>query len=83
MAALTLTKPKIKCHSVWVNLQLEHVVGHVRWKPLQEITKIANMILPFNAGTCNENHKNTKFASLLNLSKLLVIVDGSTICDLW
>ena len=32
---------KTKHHKVWVNLQFEHVVGHLQWQSLPKIKKIS------------------------------------------
>ena len=48
-----------KHHHIWLNLQFEHVVGHLSshlgWQSLSKISKMTTMAVPFNIETCNEH----------------------------
>ena len=46
---------KIKCHQVWVYLQLQHIVGHLGYQPLSEITEVAASAHRVNIEICNKN----------------------------
>ena len=48
-----------KHHHIWLNLQFEHIVGHLGshlgWRSLSKISKMTIMAVPFNIETCNEH----------------------------